>query len=242
MRDAFEDQLAQLLQKIMRMGGLAEAMLDAAVKSLLVDDPALAAAVYDRERQVNALQSEVDEDAVRITVQFQPVARDVRFVFVAGRAATDVERIADLAVNVYQNARHATAAAAPAGGGAPSVRMPIELGAMADRVLRMLGDALTALVARDVALADRVLAAEDEVDRYRDRVFHAMLDGMIGDRAAAQRAMSYVLVARNLERVGDHATNVAEEVIYMVRGRDVRHPHAKPERAVAALERTKADG
>jgi len=229
MRDAFEDQLNDLLQKVMRMGGLAEAMLDAAVRSLLVDDPKLAAEVYDRERQVNTLQSEVDEDAVRITVQFQPVARDVRFVFVATRAATDVERVGDLAVNVYQNARHAS-------DGSPDapVRTPVDLAAMADRVRRMLGDALTALVARDVALAERVLAAEDEVDRYRDRVFHAMLDAMLPDQAAAQRAMSFVLIARNLERIGDHATNVAEDVIYLVRGRDVRHPYDKPNRAAVA--------
>ena len=218
MREAFDDGLRRLLERIMEMGGLAEGMVGDAVAALADEDDARLATIDERERRVNDLQVETDEAAVSLTVRQQPVARDVRMVFVAGRCAADVERVADQAVNIAGSVRHFLAAEERDRAIVPRV-----LGEMADAARRALADALTAVVTRDVALAEEVLAREPGIDAQRDEAFRELLSVMITRPHQSGSALSLVLVSRNLERVGDHATNLAEEAIYLVRGRDVRH-------------------
>ena len=216
MRTVFDDGLRELLEKIMEMGGLAEHMLGQAVASLGDDDDRRLAGILEREERVNRLQIELDERAVSLTVQQQPVARDVRMVFVAGRFATDVERIADQATNVALSAGHYRQAAVRA-------EVPAELGELASAARRQLADALAAMVVRDVAAARAVIDQEKRLNQLRDETFRKLLFEMITNSAAASSALSLLLISRNLERVGDHAANVAEEVIYLVEGRDIRH-------------------
>jgi phosphate transport system protein len=214
----FHDQLQELLQKVVRMGYLAESMIQKAIEGLIARNDAVAADIFEKERQVNALQVEVDEMAVRLTILQQPVAMDARFLFMVSRIGGELERIADQAINICQNARHLLE-------GAP-LKPLVEVPIMAEVAQRMVRDSLTAMIDRDVKLAERVLVQEKEVDAFRDQVFGALLACMSADPRTIQRAMSLILIARNLERIGDHATNIAEEVIYWIQGRDVRHGQA----------------
>jgi phosphate transport system protein len=211
----FDDQLQDLLQKIARMGWLAESMIQNAVRGMIAGDQTLAGQVFEKERQVNALQVEVDDTAVRLTVLQQPVARDARFLFMASRIGGELERIADQAVNIVQNTGHLS--------DRPLAEPLVDVPLMAQMARKMVRDSLTAMIDRNMDLADRVLMDEKEVDAFRDRIFKALVARMAVDPPAVQGAMSLILIARNLERVGDHATNIAEEVIYWINGRDVRH-------------------
>ena len=218
MRDAYHEQLRDVLEKLTQMGGHVEAMLESAVEALVHRDPSLAADVLAKEDQVNALQNAIDEECVNITVRQQPVAGDARFMFVASRAATDVERVGDQAINILENTQYVLQQRSDA-----AIDVPPDIGAMAALVQRMLADALAALVTRDIDAAERVFTDEVRVDAYRDGIFRQLLRQMITDPLSAQQAMSLVLISRNLERVGDHATNIAEEVVYLVRGHEIRH-------------------
>ncbi len=217
MQRHFDEQILELLQRLVTMGRTAEAMVRAAVRMLVERSDAPGAEVDAKEREVNDLQMEIDDRAVKLTALQQPVAADVRTLFMASRIASELERIGDQAVNVCQNAR-VLIQAAPL---KPLVDLPL----MADLAVGMVRDSLEALVRRDCALADRVFEAEHRVDAFKDQVFRELLTYMMGDPATIQRALALILISRNLERVGDHATNIAEEVIFLVKGRDVRHGH-----------------
>ena len=216
----FHEQLSQLFQKVVLMGSTAESMIRLAVRTLMERNESLAAECYAREDDVNRLQVEVDDQAVKLTALQQPVATDARFLFMASRIGGELERIADQAINVCQNA-HFVLEAAPL---KPMVDLPI----MADIVQKMVRDSLSAMVDKNLVLADQVLEDEKKVDAFRDQIFRTLLTYMMADPGTIQRALSLILIARNLERIGDHATNICEEVIYWIQGRDVRHsrPHA----------------
>ena len=222
----FDEQLQQLLQKIVLMGSTAESMIAAAVRCLVERNDAAAQLVFTKEREVNQLQMEVDEMAVRLTALQQPVAADVRFLFMASRIVTELERIGDQAVNVCQNAKHML--------NQPALKPIVDIPIMADVVKKMVRDSLTAMVNRNVGLADQVLEEEKKVDAFKDQIFRTLLTYMMADPGTIERALALILISRNLERVGDHATNIAEEVIYIVQGRDVRHRGAKPDKAAEA--------
>ena len=211
----FHDQLQKLLQLVVKMGTLAESMVQSAVASLIARDESLALDVLVKEKEVNALQVEVDDTAVKLTVLQQPVAQDARFLFMASRIGGELERIADQAINICQNAHYVLQS--------PPLRPLVGLPVMADVAQKMVRDSLTAMLNRDVALANKILEEEEKVDNHRDQIFRILLTHMMADPATIQRALSLILIARNLERVGDHATNIAEEVIYWIQGRDVRH-------------------
>ncbi len=202
----------------MEMGGLAERMVADAVAGLLDENRAALARVHESEMRVNELHRLIDDAAVQLTVTQQPVARDVRLVFVASRCAADVERIADQAVNIAGNAEHVLLAES-----AERAEIPDELLMMTEAARRALANALTAMTTRDLALAHDVLAKEPTIDELRDEVFKELLYEMIKHPTSASSALSLLLISRNLERIGDHATNIAEEVIYLVRGKDIRH-------------------
>ena len=172
--------------------------------------------VFTLEREVNAIQVEVDNQALDLIATHQPVARDLRLLVMAIKISSEIERIADQAVNIAQNTQiylqH------------PPLKPLPELPMMTDAVLQMLHKSLDAFIRKDTGLAQDVLRTDDAVDAFKNQIFQSLLGIMTTDPTAAPRALCLILISRNLERIGDHATNIAEEVIYLVQGRDVRHP------------------
>jgi phosphate transport system protein len=219
----FDEQLRELLRQIVLMGTAAEGMVQAAVRALAERDETLIEEVLKKEVEVNRLQIEVDEQAVKLTALHQPVAADVRFLFMASRIASELERVADQAVNICENGRHILAQ--------PPLKPMVDIPIMGEAARKMLREAMMAVSGRDVALAEAVLEEEKRVDAFKDQIFRSLLTYMMADPGTIQRAIPLILVARNLERVGDHATNIAEEAIYMVQGRDVRHRAEMAERS-----------
>ena len=217
-----DEKIQELLERLLLMGRLAESMIQTALRVLIERDESLSAEIYRKEEEVNNLQIEIDDSAVKLTALQQPVGGDVRFLFMASRIATELERIADQAINIIENAHHVIQAAPLK----PLVDLPV-MGEIAERMVR---DSLEALVEKDCSVANRVLEEEEKVDAYRDQIFRVLLTYMMADPGTIQRALALILISRNLERVGDHATNIAEEVIYLVEGREVRHRHESSER------------
>jgi phosphate transport system protein len=218
-----DEQLQELLERVLLMGRLAESMIQLALRTLIERNELLGAEVNRKEKEVNDLQIEIDDSAVKLTALQQPVGSDVRFLFMASRIATEPERIGDQAVNIIQNAHHVLKA--------PVLKPLVDLPVMGEIAERMVRDSLEALVARDCSLAMKVLEEENKVDAHRDLIFRVLLTYMMADPGTIERALALILISRNLERVGDHATNIAEEVIYMVEGREVRHQHESNTRA-----------
>jgi phosphate transport system protein len=210
-----DGKIQDLLERLLLMGRLAESMVQTALRVLIERNESLGAEIRRKEKEVNDLQIEIDDTAVKLTALQQPVGTDVRFLFMASRIATELERIGDQAVNIIENAHHALKAAPMK----PLVDLPV-MGEVAERMVR---DSLNALVEKDCSLANRVLEEEKKVDAYRDQIFRVLLTYMMADPGTIERALALILISRNLERVGDHATNIAEEVIYLVEGREVRH-------------------
>jgi phosphate transport system protein len=217
-----DEKIQELLERLLLMGRLAESMIQTALRVLIERDESLSAEIYRKEEEVNNLQIEIDDSAVKLTALQQPVGGDVRFLFMASRIATELERIGDQAINIIENAHHVIQAAPLK----PLVDLPV-MGEIAERMVR---DSLEALVEKDCSVANRVLEEEKKVDAFRDQIFRVLLTYMMADPGTIQRALALILISRNLERVGDHATNIAEEVIYLVEGREVRHRHESSER------------
>lgn len=217
MQRHFDEKIQDLLQRLVFMGRIAESMIQTALRTLIQRDETLCAAVYKKEQEVNDLQIEIDDRALKLTALQQPVGTDVRFFFMASRLSTELERIADLAVNICQNAHHVLKA--------PPLKPLIDLPLMGEIAEKMVRDGIEALVARDCQLADKVFLEEKRVDAFRDQIFRVLLTYMMADPGTIERCLALILISRNLERIGDHATNIAEEVIYLVEGREVRHRH-----------------
>ena len=224
----FDEQLDQLFKRIIMMGSVAESMIHTAVRAYTERNESLASDVYAKEAQVNALQVEVDDKAVKLTTLQQPVASDARFLFMASRIGGELERIADQAINIVQNAHYALEG--------PSIQSMVDLPIMAGVVQKIVHNSLDAMSGRDCRLAEQVLQQEDQVDAFRDQIFRVLLTHMMADPRTIQQCLSLILMARNLERIGDHATNIAEEVIYWIQGRDIRHarPPGRPKDPGAA--------
>jgi phosphate transport system protein len=212
-----DEKIQELLEKLLLMGRIAESMVQLALRALIERDESLAGEIDRKEKEVNNLQIEIDDSAVKLTALQQPVGTDVRFLFMASRIATELERIADQAVNIIENTHHVIRA--------PQLKPLVDLPVMGEIAERMVRDSLEALVEKDCSIANRVLEEEKMVDAYRDQIFRVLLTYMMADPGTIQRALALILISRNLERVGDHATNIAEEVIYLVEGREVRHRH-----------------
>ena len=217
----FDEQLDELFKRIIMMGSLAESMIQLAIRAYTDGNESLADEVYAKEEQVNALQVEVDDKAVKLTTLQQPVASDARFLFMASRIGGELERIADQSINIVQNTHYALE-------GGPPTKPLVDLPIMAGLVQKMVRNSMAAMAGRDLKLADEVLQQEEQVDAFRDQIFRILLTHMMADPRTIGPSLSLILMARNLERIGDHATNVAEEVIYWIQGRDIRH--AKPAR------------
>src|ERR1700757_3137584 len=212
----FEIELNGLKERLLWMGSLAENAIHKAIHSVLDGDASLAEVVLKEEPAINELQMEIDDRVMQLLALHQLMAADLRFVLAISRINNDLERIGDQAVNMAQSGqrilRH------------PRVKPYVDLPRMSELAEGMVRDSLNALVRGDIDLARSVLQRDDQVDRLRDQLFRELLTYMMENSAVVFAAFELILVAKNLERIGDHATNIAEDVIYFVAGRDVRHP------------------
>jgi phosphate transport system protein len=217
----FEQELEELKERLLWMGSLAERAVHQSVQALLDSDESLFRRVFEEEPAINEMQIEVDDRVLRLLALQQLMASDLRFALAASRISADLERIGDQAVNIAQSAesilRH------------PRVKPYIDLPRMSELAEEMVRDSLNAMVKADVELARSVLVRDDRVDALHDQIFRELLTYMMENSSVVFPAFELVLVAKNLERIADHATNIAEDVIYIVAGRDVRH-HASERR------------
>jgi phosphate transport system protein len=211
----FQEELDQLKARLLEMGGLAEERVRSAIQALVDRDPALVDRVLDGDTPINQLHIEIDSRCVKLLALYQPMAVDLRAILSAVKINTDLERVGDLAINIAEAARRYL--------GHPPVKDLIDIPRMADLAQRMLRDALDAFVSRDTALAQRVLDADDGLDALKTQVFRELLTCMLQAPHTIEPALDLILISRHLERIGDHATNVAEDVIFMVSAKDVRH-------------------
>ena len=211
----FHEELSALKQTLLAMGGLVEDQIRRVMRALVERDDAQARDVMDRDREVNAYENEIDEKCVELLALHQPTAGDLRFITTAMKIVTDLERIGDQAVNIAQRALELNRE--------PQLKPYIDLPRMAEKAQAMVKGSLDAFVARDTALARRVRAEDGAVDDLNHQIFRELLTFMMADPATIPRALPLMLIARFLERVADHATNIAEMVIYMVESRMVRH-------------------
>ena len=215
MQRHFHEELDALKQTLLAMGALVEDQIRRVMRALVERDEALARDVIERDHQVNAYDVEVDEKCVELLALHQPTAKDLRFITTAMKIVTDLERIGDQAVNIAQRALELNREA--------QLKPYIDLPRMAAKSQQMVKDALDAFVARDAGLARDVCARDSEVDALKEQVFRELLTFMMGDPKTIARALHLILVSRFLERVADHATNIAEMVVYMIEGKIVRH-------------------
>jgi phosphate transport system protein len=211
----FQEELESLQGRLLEMGGLAEERVRAAVQGLAARDPAAIDKVLRGDEPVNRLHIEVDERCFRLLALYQPMATDLRAIVAAVKINTDLERVGDLAVNIAEAAQRYV-------GHAP-VKKLIDIPKMGEIAQSMLRDSLDAYVKRDTALAHQVLNEDDELDGLKTQVFRELLTYMLQDPSTVEPSLDLILVSRHLERIGDHATNIAEDVIFMVSALDVRH-------------------
>jgi len=215
MQRHFHEELEALKQTLLAMGGLVEDQIRRVMTALLERDSDLAQEVIDRDRQVNAYDVEVDEKCVELLALYQPAAGDLRFITTAMKIVTDLERIGDQAVNIAQRAIELHQE--------PQLKPYVDLPRMAELAQRMVKESLDAFVARDTALARAVCAEDEAVDALKEQIFRELLTFMMSDPRTIPRALRLILISRFMERVADHATNIAEMVVYMVEGKMVRH-------------------
>ena len=220
----YDAQLDDLRNKLLSLGGKVEAEIAAAMRALSERDSKLAESVVSADREVNRLEVEIDEACRRLLVLRQPAASDLRFITTALKIVVDLERIGDLAVNVAERALDLNQS--------PPLRPIHDLAKLGDHVQQQVRAALDAFVDGDIARAEQVIKNDDLVDSIYHNLNNELLGLMMEDPRNIRRANSLLFVAKHLERLGDHATNVAEMVIYMVRGTDVRHPGSRASKSV----------
>src|SRR6476620_8272528 len=214
-RIRFHQELDELKHRILAMAGMAEQAIDLSVQAYTQRDPALCQRVLFNEAAINRAEREVDEFAIDLLAMQQPMAIDLRFILAVIKINADLERVGDQAVNIAQRVMHML--------DMPAFDLPVDIPAMAGRVRAMVRDALRSFIEADTELAKHVLEADDEIDRINKEAFTALSACMRDKPGCAVQALDALSIARNLERVADHATNIAEDVIFWVRGADVRH-------------------
>jgi phosphate transport system protein len=207
--------LDSVKQNLVRMGSEVERMIDDSMRSLVERDNALAEEVRRHDEEIDSLEKSIDEACFTILATQQPTAVDLRFLVAVMKITNDLERIGDSAVNITKSVLRINTE--------PPLKPYIDLPAMSDTAARMMHDSLEALVNRDSDLALDVCRRDQKLDDLYKQLFRELLTFMIEKPETVSRALHLLLVARNLERIGDHATNVAEDVIYYVDGRDIRH-------------------
>jgi phosphate transport system protein len=211
----FQEELEQLKTRLLEMGGLAEEEVRVAIKGLVERDNALIERAMTGDEPINAMHIEIDGRCFTLLALFQPMAADLRAIVAAVKINTDLERVGDLAVNIAEAARRYAQR--------PPVKKLIDIPRMAGIAQSMLRDSLDAFVRRDIQLAQQVLNEDDKLDALKTQIFRELLTYMLQDPATIEPALELILISRHLERIGDHATNIAEDVIFIVSARDVRH-------------------
>ncbi|MCC6525419.1 MAG: phosphate signaling complex protein PhoU [Polyangiaceae bacterium] len=211
----YQAELDKLRSQILLMGASVEEMIRSSMRALVERDSELAREMIDFDQRVNRLEIETDELCLRILARRQPVASDLRFITIALKLVTDLERIGDLGVNICERVLELNAE--------PPLKPYVDLPRMAEEVQGMVRGALDAFVAGDADRAEAVIGRDTTVDAYYAQVFRELLTYMMEDARNIYRATRVQSIAKYLERIGDHATNLAEMVVFMVRGKDIRH-------------------
>lgn len=211
----FDEELAELKTKLVHMASLAEDQIDKALAALVKRDSALAYRVIEQDHKVNALDVEIDEDCIRLLALHQPAARDLRLVTTAMKISTELERISDLAENVCERTIELNEE--------PQLKPYIDIPRMGNLARIMVKESIDAFVKDDSALARKVLAHDDLVDELMEQIFRELLSFMIEDPHTITRAIRLSFIAKYIERVADHSTNIAELVVYLVEGKIIRH-------------------
>jgi phosphate transport system protein len=218
MTKQFEEDLGGLKQQLLKMAAKAETMIHLSMQALVQRDLSLAAELAELEEDVNRLQLDVDDRCFKLLALRQPMAHDLRFIIAAGKISSDLERIGDLTININENTKVLLQF--------PELKPLIDIPKMADTSRQMVRDSLDAFVDEDAAKARNTVMRDDEVDELKNQVFREVLTYMISDPQTIQVGMQLILVSRHLERIADHATNIAEDVVYLVEAKDIRH-HAE---------------
>ena len=226
MQRHFDDELKLLNQDVLRMGALVEEAIGRAMKALVERDAKLAYAVAQGDDPVNLLEIAIDERCLELLARHQPAGSDLRFLAMALKINNDLERIGDQAVNIAERTLELLKE--------PLLKPLIDIPRMAQLAQRMVTDSLDAFVRRDPVLARDVCRRDDDVDQLNDQVFRELLTYMISDTRTITRAVDLILIGRHLERIADHATNVAEDVIYFVQGKNIKHHLEERQSGVAA--------
>jgi phosphate transport system protein len=221
MHRQFEHELDEIKRGILSMAGLVEECLDDVAKALTSQDNELAEAVIAMDEKIDQREVEIDRLATEFIARHQPTATDLRFVIVAIKLGPELERIADNAVNIAERVLHLSKY--------PLIKPLIDLPRMLALAHAMVSDSIAAYVARDAKTARQIIRRDDEVDSLYMQIFRELLTYMIEDPKSISRAIDLILVARFVERIADQATNIAEEVVYLVEARPIRHVWPVPE-------------
>ncbi len=224
----FDEELLGLKEKLLLMGGLVESQIQGALRALTERDDGLARRVIETDHRVNALDVEVDEDCLRLLALQQPAGRDLRFITTAMKISTELERMSDLAENVSERALELNEE--------PQLKPYIDIPRMANWAIRMVKDSLDAFVNRDAALARKVIGDDDFVDDLTEQLFRELLSFMLENPKTITRAIRLTFIGKYFERIADHATNIAELVVYMVEGKIIRHTEPSNTQPMAESE------
>jgi phosphate transport system protein len=219
-RIRFHQGLEDLKQRLLIMGGLAEQAVDRAIHAYVTRDVEISHKVLQDEKTINALEREIDEQAVDLLAMQQPMAVDLRFLFSVIKINADLERVGDQAVNIAERVIDMSKL--------PAAELPVDIARMASISAGMVHQSLQAFIEENVDLAQQVLERDDIVDQINREAFESLTRVMQTHPDLTRQALDALIVARNLERVADHATNIAEDVIFWVRGADVRHGVSHP--------------
>lgn len=211
----YEEELKKLREEILYMGGMVEDQILKSIKSLVERDSKLAELIIERDHEVNRLDVDIDDICVRLLALHQPAGRDLRFITTGLKITTDLERIGDMAVNICERALELNQE--------PQLKPYIDIPRMARVAQRMIRESLDAFVREDTELALKVCKDDEEVDQLNSQIFREVVTFMIDDPHTINRAIKISSISKYLERIADHATNIAEMVIFMVKGKSIRH-------------------
>jgi phosphate transport system protein len=211
----FEQQLRTLKDKLLLMGHHAEKMISDSIQALVERRPSLADDVIKSDDELDQLELGIDNLCYQILALEQPVARDLRFIATALKIVRDIERIGDIAVNIAERATELIQE--------PELKRLIDLPIMAEASQRILKESLDSFVNSDAELAEKVIRDDRFIDDCYEHIFRELLTYMMEDTKTIARALKVIFIAKHLERVGDHSSNIAEMVIFLVRGQDIRH-------------------
>ena len=216
----YEEELKRLREEILYMGGMVEDQIQKAIKSLVDRDSNLADVIIERDHEVNRLDVEIDDLCIKLLALHQPAGRDLRFITTGLKITTDLERIGDMAVNICERALELNLE--------PQLKPYIDIPRMARIAQRMIRESLDAFVREDTELALKVCKDDEEVDQLNSQIFREVVTFMIDDSGTINRAIKISSISKYLERIADHATNIAEMVIFMVKGKSIRHMKELP--------------